>query len=223
GGAVVPGHGGLERPAHPRGVRPRPHAARAAGRPRAPEQAVPQLPRPGRPRRPARPGARRRRHPADARPADPPGDPGRRQHARVRQEPEPRRGERAGGLPGDPAPCRGAARAPQGGSEAAGTVAATRAVSHPVAPLPGPESLALAWTLDPVVAVPLLATAGIYVAGWTRASRRMPGRFDRRHLAAFLAGLAAVAIALASPRGALARHLLPAYLGPRLLPALLVR
>ena len=34
------------------GVRAGPHAARAAGRARAPEQAVPQLPRAGRPRRP---------------------------------------------------------------------------------------------------------------------------------------------------------------------------
>ena len=39
--------------------------------------------------RPARPGARRRRDAAHARPADPPGAPGRRQHAGLRQEPDP--------------------------------------------------------------------------------------------------------------------------------------
>ena len=90
GRPVVPGDGRLERRADAGGVREGAHAARAAGRPRAPEQAVPQLPQPGRRGRPARPRPRRRRHAPDARPADPPGPPGRRQHAGVRQEPDAR-------------------------------------------------------------------------------------------------------------------------------------
>ena len=54
-------------------------------------QAMPQLPRPGRRRRAARAGVGSSRRAAYARSTHPPGDPGRRQHAGLRQEPESRR------------------------------------------------------------------------------------------------------------------------------------
>ena len=90
-------------------------------------------------------------------------------------------------------------------------------MSHPVAPASAPDPIALAWALEPAIVAPVLATAAIYVVGWTRASRQMAGRFDRRHLGAFLAGLAALGVALTSPLDALAGRLLQAHMVQHLL------
>ncbi|PYO03571.1 MAG: cytochrome c oxidase assembly protein [Candidatus Rokuibacteriota bacterium] len=57
----------------------------------------------------------------------------------------------------------------------------------------------------------------MYIGGWTQASSQMPERFAPRHLAAFLAGLTAVAVALISPLDALARNLLVAHMGQHIL------
>jgi cytochrome c oxidase assembly factor CtaG len=86
-------------------------------------------------------------------------------------------------------------------------------VSHPLAPGAG----ALAWSLEPAVLGPVLAAGALYVRGWARASRQMPGRFDGRHLGAFLAGLAAVAVAVLSPLDALAGRFLQAHMVQHLL------
>ena len=90
-------------------------------------------------------------------------------------------------------------------------------MSHPLGPPGGPESLAFAWSLEPAVVVPVLASAAVYVRGWTRAATRMPGRFDGRRLGAFLAGLAAVAVAVVSPLDALTGRLLQAHMVQHLL------
>src|SRR5882724_3330411 len=63
---------------------------------------MPQLPQPRRRRRPAWSRPRRRRHPPDAGPADPSSPPGKREHAGLRQEPDPGRGDRPGGVHADP-------------------------------------------------------------------------------------------------------------------------
>jgi cytochrome c oxidase assembly factor CtaG len=58
----------------------------------------------------------------------------------------------------------------------------------------------------------LTLTAAIYARGWWELSRRMPRRFGAGRLAAFLAGLAVIAVALASPLDALAEELLSAHM-----------
>src|SRR6185437_5940517 len=45
----------------------------------------------------------------------------------------------------------------------------------------------------------LLAAAAVYARGWRALSSRMPARFGKGRLAAFLGGLAVIAVALASP------------------------
>ena len=73
-------------------------------------EAMPQLPRSGRHRRPARAGSRCGRGSFDSRSACPAGASGRRQHARLREEPESRGDDCAGGVSRDAAsrrPVRG--------------------------------------------------------------------------------------------------------------------
>ena len=84
---------------------------RAARRARLSGQAMPQLPFARRDRRAKRSGARQRCRAAHARPAHPPGDPGRWQHAGVRQESEPGGDHRARRVSRNPASGRTSARA----------------------------------------------------------------------------------------------------------------
>jgi cytochrome c oxidase assembly factor CtaG len=72
-------------------------------------------------------------------------------------------------------------------------------------------------------------TAGglIYTAGWRRSRRKLPGRFAGPQLAAFLSGLACLAIAIASPLDEAAEELLSAHMVQHILlltvaPALLL-
>ena len=58
----------------------------------------------------------------------------------------------------------------------------------------------------------LLAAAAIYTRGWRVLSRRMPTRFGRGRLAAFLGGLAVIVVALVSPLDELAERLLSAHM-----------
>jgi len=58
----------------------------------------------------------------------------------------------------------------------------------------------------------LLAAAAVYVRGWWALSQRMPMRFGTGRLAAFLGGLAVIAVALASPIDALAAGRLSAHM-----------
>src|SRR5437899_9210059 len=58
----------------------------------------------------------------------------------------------------------------------------------------------------------LLVTGAIYARGWRVLSRRMPVRVGGQRLAAFLAGLAVIAFALASPLDVLAGRRLSAHM-----------
>ncbi len=58
----------------------------------------------------------------------------------------------------------------------------------------------------------LLAAAAVYTRGWWALSSRMPARFGKGRLAAFLGGLAVIAVALASPLDTLAGGRLSAHM-----------
>ena len=58
----------------------------------------------------------------------------------------------------------------------------------------------------------LLAAAAVYTRGWWVLSSRMPVRFGKGRLAAFLGGLAVIAVALASPLDTLAGGRLSAHM-----------
>jgi cytochrome c oxidase assembly factor CtaG len=55
------------------------------------------------------------------------------------------------------------------------------------------------WPFDPWLLAALLLTAGVYLRGWLVLRRRNTGRWHDGRLAAFLGGLAAIYLALASP------------------------
>lgn len=79
------------------------------------------------------------------------------------------------------------------------------------------EAFLLSWPLDPWIVVPLLLTGAIYVRGWTQLRRRGAHRFGAVQLAAFLGGLAAVLLALASPLEPFAALLLQVHMAQHLL------
>ena len=84
-------------------------------------------------------------------------------------------------------------------------------MSHPA------ESAAIAWNLEPLVVLPAIAAAGLYLRGWRVLARRMPERFDGARAGAFLAGIAAVLVAACSPLDALGHRLLQAHMVQHLL------
>jgi cytochrome c oxidase assembly factor CtaG len=91
-------------------------------------------------------------------------------------------------------------------------------MSHPGVAANGiTQPLIEAWTLDPWVVAPLALAAGIYLRGWLRLHAQAPRRFGAERLAAFLGGLAAIAVALESPLHALGAQLLQAHMGQHLL------
>src|SRR5260370_1098351 len=59
------------------------------------------------------------------------------------------------------------------------------------------------WTPPIFTIATLLAIAALYARGFARVHRQMPTRFARRHLASFLAGIATLLVAIASPLEAL--------------------
>jgi cytochrome c oxidase assembly factor CtaG len=65
--------------------------------------------------------------------------------------------------------------------------------------------------VEPVLGV-LLVAGAIYVHGWRELSRRMPRRFGPGRLAAFLGGLGAIGLAVASPLDTLAGQRLVAHM-----------
>jgi cytochrome c oxidase assembly factor CtaG len=73
------------------------------------------------------------------------------------------------------------------------------------------------WTLDGWLVISLLATAAIYLRGWLVLRRRGAERFDARHLAMFLGGLAAIYLALGSPIDTFAGLLLQLHMVQHLL------
>jgi cytochrome c oxidase assembly factor CtaG len=95
-------------------------------------------------------------------------------------------------------------------------------MSHPAPVLTTSEPAAVlagldAWNLEPAVLAPLAVAAGVYLVGWAVLARRMPERFGAARAAAFLGGLAALAVAVCSPVDALATHLLQAHMIQHLL------
>ena len=90
--------------------------------------------------------------------------------------------------------------APLAGLVLAG-VAATPALAHGPVPAEAPTaaSLLLGWSFEPALLLPLLAVAIVWLRLVRRVDRAHPGNpVPRRRSAAFLAGLATIAIALAS-------------------------
>ncbi len=78
------------------------------------------------------------------------------------------------------------------------------------------------WEFDPWVLALILLPGVLYVCGWRQVHRQMPHRFGAARLAAFLAGLAALFIAIASPLHACADLLLTAHMLQHLLLMLIV-
>ena len=83
------------------------------------------------------------------------------------------------------------------------------------------------WTPPVATIAALLATAALYARGFARVRRQMPTRFARRHLAAFLLGIATLLVAIASPLEALDDLLLQIHMTQHLIlmlvsPALLL-
>jgi cytochrome c oxidase assembly factor CtaG len=88
-------------------------------------------------------------------------------------------------------------------------------------------TLPLEWVGPATVVAGLTAGGLIYAAGWRRYRHRLPGRFTGSHLAAFVGGLACLAIAIASPLDGAADRLLSAHMVQHMLlltaaPALLL-
>ena len=91
-------------------------------------------------------------------------------------------------------------------------------MSHPVVAANGVvQPLFDSWTVDFWVVGPLALAAGIYLRGWLRLHARVPQRFGGGHLAAFLGGLTAIAVALESPLHSLGAQLLQAHMVQHLL------
>jgi len=86
---------------------------------------------------------------------------------------------------------------------------------------PGAETV-WHWEFDPWVLALILLPGVLYVCGWRQVHRQRPHRFGAARLAAFLAGLAALFIAIASPLHAYADLLLTAHMLQHLLLMLIV-
>ncbi len=83
------------------------------------------------------------------------------------------------------------------------------------------------WTPPVATVATLVAIAALYARGFARVHRQMPRRFAGRHLASFLAGIATLLVAIASPLEALDDLLLQVHMTQHLIlmmvsPALLL-
>jgi cytochrome c oxidase assembly factor CtaG len=91
-------------------------------------------------------------------------------------------------------------------------------MSHPAAlDVLVPEAVALAWSFEPAVVVPVVAAAALYLRGWVALRSRMPERFGAGRAAAFATGLGVVLLALCSPIDALGHRWLQAHMVQHLL------
>jgi len=79
------------------------------------------------------------------------------------------------------------------------------------------EAVLESWQFDLWPLILLLLTAIIYICGWRKLRRQMPQRFGASRLISFLAGLAVIVIAIASPLDAFASLLLVAHMIQHLL------
>lgn len=73
------------------------------------------------------------------------------------------------------------------------------------------------WSLETVTVLVLALAAVVYARGWARLRRRMPHRFGWLQLLAFLAGLDALLVAVASPLEARAAESLAAHMTQHLI------
>lgn len=73
------------------------------------------------------------------------------------------------------------------------------------------------WSVQPALAAVLLVAAAVYARGWRVLRRQMPARFPAWRLASFVAGLATVHLAVASPLDAFAGLLLQVHMIQHLL------
>ncbi len=85
-------------------------------------------------------------------------------------------------------------------------------MSHPALGPAAAEAAQWSWTLEPLVIVPVAVTAVVYVRGWIAVRTRLPERFGAARLAAFLAGLAALVVAVCPPLDALGHRWLRAHM-----------
>jgi cytochrome c oxidase assembly factor CtaG len=74
-----------------------------------------------------------------------------------------------------------------------------------------------AWPVEPSVGIPVVIAAATYLRGWSRLRRRLPQRFEVRHALVFLAGLAAMLLALSSPIDTMTHRWLSAHMVQHLL------
>ena len=79
-----------------------------------------------------------------------------------------------------------------------------------------PTALLTEWRLDPLTVLPLAGASLAYAAG-VRRVRRGGGRFPRRRVTAFAAGIAVLVVALASPVDAYAEASFPVHMAQHLL------
>jgi cytochrome c oxidase assembly factor CtaG/polyferredoxin len=79
------------------------------------------------------------------------------------------------------------------------------------------DAVLRSWPAEPFLATTLLLSALIYARGWRRLNRRDPQRWHSGRLAAYLGGLLAVYLALASPVETFAALLLSAHMVQHLL------
>ena len=79
------------------------------------------------------------------------------------------------------------------------------------------ESVLFSWAFEPVPVVGLLVTAAVYFLGWRSLHVQVPWRFPVERLVSFLAGLAVIFVALASPLDAFAGWLLVVHMVQHLL------
>src|SRR6202035_722404 len=75
------------------------------------------------------------------------------------------------------------------------------------------SALFTAWDVPPMVTGALLATATIYARGWIQIRRTRPVHFPRWRLVAFMCGIAAVFVAVASPLDTFSESLLFMHMG----------
>ena len=79
------------------------------------------------------------------------------------------------------------------------------------------EAVLKSWQFDPWALASVLLAGIIYVCGWRKLRQQMPHRFGASRLVSFLAGLAVIIIAIASPLDAFASLLLVAHMIQHLL------
>jgi cytochrome c oxidase assembly factor CtaG len=82
---------------------------------------------------------------------------------------------------------------------------------------PTVDAFLRSWPSTPWLTGSLLLSGAVYMRGWFLLQRRAAGRWDSRHIAAFMGGLTAIFLALASPIEPFASFLLQVHMAQHLL------